>query len=101
LQPTGIFSAQRHRRIDCCRRRRHFFDIALSGVSSALQIAGAVRASGSSVTFEPDARTAWHAHPLGQTRIVTGGYGRVQRKGGPAEEIRPCRNKPSARRSET
>lgn len=25
------------------------------------------RAVGASVTFEPGARTAWHAHPLGQT----------------------------------
>jgi len=47
------------------------------------------RASGASVTFEPGARTAWHAHPLGQTLIVTAGFGRVQRWGGPVEEIRP------------
>jgi quercetin dioxygenase-like cupin family protein len=44
---------------------------------------------GASVTFEPGARTAWHAHPLGQTLIVTAGYGLVQRWGGPIEEIRP------------
>ena len=42
-----------------------------------------------SVTFEPGARTAWHTHPLGQTLIVTAGRGRVQRDGGPIEEIRP------------
>jgi quercetin dioxygenase-like cupin family protein len=42
-----------------------------------------------SVTFEPAARTAWHTHPLGQTLIVTAGCGRVQRWGGPIEEIRP------------
>ena len=47
------------------------------------------RAGGSSVTFEPGARTAWHTHPLGQTLIVTAGAGRVQRWGGPVEEIRP------------
>ena len=41
-----------------------------------------------SVTFEPGARTAWHTHPLGQTLIVTAGCGRVQRWGGPIEEIR-------------
>ena len=45
--------------------------------------------SGSLVTFEPGARTAWHTHPLGQTLIVTSGLGRVQRDGGPVEEIRP------------
>ncbi len=47
------------------------------------------RATGASVTFEPGARTAWHKHPLGQTLIVTFGSGRVQREGGPIEEIRP------------
>jgi quercetin dioxygenase-like cupin family protein len=47
------------------------------------------RAVGSSVTFEPGARTAWHTHPLGQTLIVTAGAGRAQRWGGPVEEIHP------------
>ena len=47
------------------------------------------RVSGATVTFEPGARTAWHTHPLGQTLIVTAGFGRVQREGGPIEEIRP------------
>jgi quercetin dioxygenase-like cupin family protein len=47
------------------------------------------RTSGSSVTFEPGARTAWHTHPLGQILIVTAGSGRIQRWGGPIEEIRP------------
>ena len=47
------------------------------------------RAAGASVTFEPGARTAWHTHPLGQTLIVTTGFGRVQRLGGPIEDIRP------------
>jgi len=42
-----------------------------------------------SVTFEPGARTAWHAHPLGQTLIVTAGCGLAQRWGGPIEQIRP------------
>jgi len=47
------------------------------------------RVSGAHVTFEPGARTVWHTHPLGQTLIVTSGSGRVQRWGGPLEEIRP------------
>jgi quercetin dioxygenase-like cupin family protein len=47
------------------------------------------RSSGAYVTFEPGARAAWHTHPLGQTLIVTAGAGRVQRWGGPIEEIRP------------
>ena len=49
----------------------------------------AARVLGASVTFEPGARTAWHTHPLGQTLVVTAGLGRVQREGGPVEEIRP------------
>jgi quercetin dioxygenase-like cupin family protein len=47
------------------------------------------RAVGVSITVEPGAREAWHSHPLGQTLIVTAGCGRVQRWGGPIEEIRP------------
>jgi 4-carboxymuconolactone decarboxylase len=45
-------------------------------------------ASGSLVTFESGARTAWHTHPLGQILIVTEGTGRVQRWGDPIQEIR-------------
>lgn len=47
------------------------------------------RVQGAQVTFEPGARTAWHTHPLGQTLVVVSGLGRVQRDGGPVEEIRP------------
>jgi len=47
------------------------------------------RVRSASVTFEPDARTAWHTHPLGQTLIVTSGLGWTQCWGGPKEEIRP------------
>lgn len=47
------------------------------------------RGRGSSVTFEPGARTAWHTHPLGQTLIITSGSGRVQRWDGNMEEVNP------------
>ncbi|MBD5606768.1 MAG: cupin domain-containing protein [Candidatus Eremiobacteraeota bacterium] len=47
------------------------------------------RVSAGLVTFEPCARSAWHTHPLGQRLIVMAGCGRVQRWGGPIEEIRP------------
>jgi quercetin dioxygenase-like cupin family protein len=47
------------------------------------------RVTGATVSFEPGARTAWHTHPLGQTLLVTSGCGRVQRWGGPVEEVRP------------
>lgn len=45
------------------------------------------RVAGAHVTFEPGARTAWHTHPAGQTLIITFGRGRVQRAGGPVEEV--------------
>jgi 4-carboxymuconolactone decarboxylase len=56
-------------------------------VDPLFQASAPSRASGSLVTFEADARTAWHTHPLGQILIVTAGTGRVQRWGDPVEEI--------------
>lgn len=47
------------------------------------------RASGAYVTFEPCARSNWHTHPLGQTLIVTAGFGLVQSWGGPIRVLRP------------
>jgi quercetin dioxygenase-like cupin family protein len=47
------------------------------------------RTAGILVTFEPGARTAWHTHPLGQSLIVTAGFGWAQREGGAVEELRP------------
>jgi quercetin dioxygenase-like cupin family protein len=58
-------------------------------IDSPFQGSAPARVAGAVVTFEPGARTAWHTHPLGQTLIVTFGCGRVQRAGGPIEEIRP------------
>src|SRR5436853_7856292 len=58
-------------------------------IDPLFQAPGPARAAGAAVTFEPGARTAWHTHPLGQTLIVTAGFGRAQREGGPIEEIRP------------
>jgi 4-carboxymuconolactone decarboxylase len=46
------------------------------------------RATGGLVTFEAGARSAWHAHPLGQILIVTAGIGRAQQWDGPIQEIR-------------
>ena len=79
----------------------HFAGTRPSATGSAAYFTGAVRIDtlveapaparvvGASVTFEPGARTAWHTHPLGQVLVVTAGCGRVQRWGGPIEEIRP------------
>jgi quercetin dioxygenase-like cupin family protein len=47
------------------------------------------RIRGAFVRFEPQARTAWHTHPLGQTLHVVSGIGRVQLWGSPIQEIRP------------
>lgn len=58
-------------------------------IDPIIQTDAPARVAGAHVTFEPGARTAWHTHPLGQTLIVTSGLGRVQREGGPIEEIRP------------
>ena len=57
-------------------------------VEPLIQTEAPARVAAASVTFQPGARTAWHTHPLGQTLIVTAGVGRVQREGGPVEEIR-------------
>lgn len=57
-------------------------------IDPLLQVEAPARVAGAHVTFEPGARTAWHTHPLGQSLIVTSGVGRVQREGGPIEEIR-------------
>lgn len=41
------------------------------------------------VTFEPNARTAWHTHPAGQILIVTAGRGWVQCEGERRQEVTP------------
>ena len=58
-------------------------------IDSPFNAEAPARVGGAIVTFEPGARTVWHTHPLGQTLIVTNGLGRVQKEGGPVEEIRP------------
>jgi quercetin dioxygenase-like cupin family protein len=58
-------------------------------IDPLFQTEAPARGAGAAVTFEPGARTAWHTHPAGQVLIVTAGCGRVQREGGPVEEIRP------------
>lgn len=57
-------------------------------IDAPFQADAPARVGGATVTFEPGARTAWHTHPLGQTLIVISGLGRVQREGGPVEDIR-------------
>jgi len=46
------------------------------------------RASAAYVTFLPGARTDWHTHPLGQTLVVTEGFGLIQFWGGPVQRIK-------------
>jgi quercetin dioxygenase-like cupin family protein len=50
---------------------------------------GASRLNASNVHFAPGARTAWHTHPHGQNIWVTEGVGRVGRRDGDAEVVRP------------
>jgi quercetin dioxygenase-like cupin family protein len=42
-----------------------------------------------SVTFEPNARSPWHTHPIGQLLVVTAGCGLTQVEGSPVEKICP------------
>lgn len=48
-----------------------------------------LNASGSLVTFEPGARSAWHTHPAGQRLVVTSGVGLTQEWDKPVQVIRP------------
>jgi quercetin dioxygenase-like cupin family protein len=47
------------------------------------------RMGGSVVTFTPGARTAWHAHPVGQTLYCLSGVGRICFEGGEPQVLRP------------
>ena len=47
------------------------------------------RLSAANVHFTPGARTAWHTHPHGQTLHILAGAGRVQKAGGPVQEVLP------------
>ena len=58
-------------------------------IDPLIQAPAPARVAAAAVTFEPGARTAWHTHPLGQTLIVTAGFGRAQCAGGPIEDLRP------------
>ncbi|WP_277960722.1 (R)-mandelonitrile lyase [Pseudomonas sp. RIT-To-2] len=57
-------------------------------IDNMFQAAAPGRAVGAIVTFEPSARTNWHAHPMGQTLVVLTGGGWTQCEGGPRTEIR-------------
>jgi quercetin dioxygenase-like cupin family protein len=61
-------------------------DVYIDAVAAA---SAPARTQANLVHFTPAARTAWHTHPLGQTIYVTEGVGVCQRRGGPAETIRP------------
>jgi len=47
------------------------------------------RLGGSVVTFTPGARTAWHAHPVGQTLFCLSGVGRICFKGEKPQVLNP------------
>jgi len=48
-----------------------------------------INASLAYVTFDPNARSAWHTHPAGQRLVVTAGVGLTQEWGKPVHVIRP------------
>jgi quercetin dioxygenase-like cupin family protein len=58
-------------------------------VERLFEVPAPARSRAAYVTFEPKARTNWHTHPLGQSLVIVHGYGRVQRWGGPVEEVGP------------
>ena len=70
-------------------------------IAAAAQFTGAVfndevvaptapsRLRASVVSFAPGARTAWHAHPVGQTLYCLSGVGRVQFAGEKVQELHP------------
>ena len=47
------------------------------------------RMRATNVSFAPGARTAWHAHPVGQTLYCVTGIGRVQLEGEQVQELHP------------
>ena len=47
------------------------------------------RMGGSVVTFTPGARTAWHAHPVGQTLFCLSGVGRICFQGEKPQVLNP------------
>jgi quercetin dioxygenase-like cupin family protein len=57
-------------------------------IDNLFQIEEPGRAGGAIVTFEPGARSHWHAHPLGQVLVVLSGTGWTQCEGGARTEIR-------------
>jgi quercetin dioxygenase-like cupin family protein len=57
-------------------------------IDNLFQIEEPGRAGGAIVTFEPGARSHWHAHPLGQILVVLSGVGWTQCEGGARTEIR-------------
>lgn len=59
-----------------------WFDVIARGEEPSRTRVNAVR-------FAPGARTAWHAHAVGQTVHVTEGIGRIQSRGGELYELRP------------
>ena len=59
-------------------------------IDPLFQAGSPARVAGAAVTFEPGARTAWHTHPLGQTLIVTAGYGLAQRWAARSRRVGPA-----------
>ncbi len=76
------------KRFTAFQQRADAYFTATVRIDPLFEAKDSARAAGTSVTFKPGARTAWHTHPLGQMLIVTSGCGWVQSEGGQIEEIR-------------
>lgn len=57
-------------------------------IDSVVRATNPSRVNVSTVRFTPGARTAWHAHTVSQTLLVTDGLGLHQPRGGAVEHIR-------------
>jgi quercetin dioxygenase-like cupin family protein len=87
-QDTQALTVTRHGSQPSAKGPADFFTGTVR-VDGAFKAAAPGRVSGATVTFEPQARTAWHTHPLGQTLIVTAGQGLVQEWSKPIQIIKP------------
>ena len=58
-------------------------------VSSPFSGKGGAQLGGSTVTFQPGARTNWHTHPVGQLLIIIAGRGWVQAEGDSVRAVGP------------
>ena len=72
-----------------CKRGPEAWFSGMAWMDSVVEPTAPAKGQAVLVTFAPGARTAWHAHPLGQTLYVVSGLGWAQKEGEAAMAIRP------------